>query len=1168
MAAGDSRLTSIVVLHIHRAARADVLASALAQLLAAAPADPFAPEIVAVPTRGMERWLAQTMSAQLGATAGRRDGVCANVEFPTPHRLLADAVAGASGIDPERDPWLPERLVWPLLSLVDEHLDEPWLTPLARYLGAREPVDPVRSERRLSIVRHLAGLYDRYALHRPPMLAAWAQGRDADATGATLPEGARWQAELWRRLRSRVDLPGPAERRERACARIVGDATSLALPARLSLFGLTRIPAGHLDVLRALAHGREVHLLLLHPSAALWDAIAAHGRDAVPATMRRRGDRSGDLVGNPLLRSWGRDSREMQLVLAARSEDAPAPAPGSDEHTELPDAPPESLLARLQDDVRGDRPPPGAPLPGDEDRRAPLTARDTSIVVHACHGRQRQVEVLRDAILHALADDPTLEPRDVLVMCPDVEAFAPLIQATFGSSEPADGVPGEPRAAGHTTDLRVRLADRSLTQTNPLLGVVSALMELAQRRVTASEVLDLADRGPVRRRFGFDDDDLTQLQDWITASGIRWGLDGEHRAPYKLADVEEGTWRAGVDRLLLGATMTEDAERRFAGVLPLDDVDSRGIELAGRFAELAARLQRTLDELSSPRTLVDWARALADAADGLARTTGRDRWQRAELQRILDEMADEAGAGPVIAPVELRSHLADRLAGRPTRANFRTGHLTVCTLTPMRSVPHRVVCLLGLDDEEFPRRTPRDGDDLMLEDPHIGERDPRSEDRQLLLDALLAATEQLVITYTGNDERTNTERPPAVPIGELLDAIDATVRCTGDGEPPPASERIRVRHPLQPFDPRNFTGPSPWSFDAVALDGARALRGTRRAPPPFLAAPLAPLHDADVELDDLVSFVSAPVRSFLRRRLGVSMFDSDDEVDDALPIDLDALQRWGVADRLLRACLRGTPFSAAVAAEKARGMLPPGTLGDQVIDGCRQLVIAIATEAHRVTSDDTDHDPIDIRVALGDGRSVTGTVPGVSGDTLLSVSYSRVAPRHRMGAWVRFLALAATDPERPFSAATIGRGSGRDDVRTCRLEPFADDPGERARIARVHLSVLVDLYDRGMREPLPIFPKASAAWAEARTAGQDPEAAARQDWESGYGKWGWIEREDADLSHTLVLGGRVPLAEVLAAAPAPDESGDGWADEEQTRLGRLARRYWDALAGHEESSSR
>jgi exodeoxyribonuclease V gamma subunit len=1158
------------VLHTHRAARADVLAGALADLLSAPPPDPFVPELVAVPTRGMERWLTQTMSASLGAGPGRRDGVCANVRFPTPHRLLSDAVATASGVDPERDPWLPERLVWPLLAVVDDCLDEPWLAPLAAYLGgARASVDAVRRERRLSIVRHFAGVYDRYALHRPAMLAAWAQGRNADGDDRALPEGAIWQAELWRRLRARVDLPGPAERRERACARLAQEPELLELPARLGLFGLTRLPAGHLQVLRALATGRDVHLFLLHPSPALWDAIAAAGDEIVPASLRRAGDHSAELVSHDLLASWGRDAREMQLVLATGDAER-----GHDELHGLDEAAPTTLLARLQADIRADRRPAGAPLPGEADHRAPLREGDHSLVVHACHGRVRQVEVLRDAILHALSQDGTLEPRDVIVMCPDVEAFAPLIQATFGSAEPLTGEP-ETAAGGRAIDLRVRLADRSLTQTNPLLGVVATLMELVDRRITASEVLDLADRGPVRRRFGFDDDDLARLQEWITGSGIRWGLDEAHRAPYKLDNVADGTWRAGLDRLLLGATMTEDDQRRFAGVLPLDDVDSRAIELAGRFSELVARVHLTLDALGESRPLRDWARALAQGADALARTTGRDRWQRAELQRILDAMADEAGEGegPTIAPAELRSHLTARLAGRPTRANFRTGHLTVCTLTPMRSVPHRVVCLLGLDDEEFPRRTPRDGDDLLLAEPHVGERDPRSEDRQLLLDALLAATERLIVTYTGNDERTNTERPPAVPIGELLDAVDATVRCepTGDGPPPRASERIRVRHPLQPFDPRNFTtgeDSAPWSFDAVALQGARALTAPRGPAPPFLTEPLPTLAEGNVELDDLVAFLGQPVRAFLRQRLGVSLHDRDDEVDDGLPIDLDGLQRWGVADRLLQSRLHGTTLSIAAAAEKVRGTLPPGALGDRVIDDVKDLVIAIATQADRLLTPGAERDPIDVGVELDDGRSLTGTVTGVNGDVLMSVSYSRVAPKHRIAAWVRFLALTATDPRRPFSAATIGRGSGRDDVRICRIEPLSAEPEERRGIARAELGVLLDLYARGMREPLPIFPATAAAWAEARGRGQDPESDARERWETQWRRNHLVDGEDADLHHQLVLGGRPSLSELLEEGPTGDESGEGWMLEEPTRVGRLARRYWDGLARREQSSSR
>src|SRR5688572_21376771 len=1018
------------MLHVHRAERADGLVDALAALLAEPLEDPFAPEVIAVPTRGMERWLTQRLSTGLGASPGRGDGICANVAFPSPRRLADEAVAVASGIEPEADAWLPERLVWALLEVVDTALHEPWLQSLAAHLGATlDTADPSRQARRFASVRHIAELFDRYALQRPAMIRAWAAGRDVDASGARLPDDARWQAELWRRLRARADQPDPAERIESACARLRAEPGLMELPDRLSVFGLTRLPAGRLQVLQALGAQRDVHLFLLHPSPALWERVAA----AAPVT-RRAEDPTRELPANRLLASWGQDVRELQLVAG--------PPADADHHHPTPPAA-GTLLARIQADVREDRPPPGPPLPGQDDQRLELV-EDRSIQVHACHGRARQVEVLRDAILHQLAEDPTLEPRDVIVMCPDIEAFAPLIGATFGAGEISadddelDDLPEELRPP----DLRVRLADRSLRQTNAVLGFVSRLLELADQRLTASQVLDLADREPVRRRFGLDDDDVARVEEWVAQSGIRWGLDAAHRAPFKLDNLPAGTWRAGLDRVLLGVAMTEEEQRLFGGVLPLDDVESGAIDLAGRLAELVDRVQAALDTMAAPMAIEAWAAAIGAAADALTATGTRDAWQRAELGRLLDDVVTEAGvagaAGTVLALAEVRALLADRLGGRPTRTNFRTGHLTICTLVPMRSVPHRVVCLLGLDDGEFPRKSVRDGDDLVLRDPHVGDRDSRTEDRQMLLDALMAASDKLIVTYAGKDERTNTPRPPAVPVGELLDVVDATARVSGASNVP-ARAQVLVQHPLQPFDPRNFTRDELvpgriWAFDRVTLLGARAMGGPRSQSRPFLPGPLPDVAPPLVELDDLVRFAEHPVRAFLRQRLGISVGDYSDEVADALTVELDGLERWGVGRRLLEGRLAGADMEDCVAAEVARGLLPPGRLGDPVIAALRPEVEEIAAYALRVGAGEPRS--VDVKVALDDGRLLTGTVAGVHGDLLRAVTFSRVSARHRMASWVRFLALSAALPDCPVQAVLIGRARRGSDGRvTCSRFP-------------------------------------------------------------------------------------------------------------------------------------
>jgi exodeoxyribonuclease V gamma subunit len=1149
------------VLHLHRADRADRLIGALAEVLAVPLDDPFAVEIIAVPTRGVERWVTQQLSGALGAAAGRSDGVCANVAFPSPRHLIDETVAIASGFAAEDDPWVPGRAVWPLLEVLDTHLDEPWLGRVAEHLS-RGRGD---RSRRLRTAQHFAGLYDRYALYRPEMLESWREGVDDDGSGATLPEHERWQAELWRRLRGQVALPGPAERLAAACERLLAEPELAPLPPRLVLFGLTNLPARHLVVLRALADARDVHLFLLQPSHVVWNDVA-YELDR-RGTQRARGEVSAALLpANPLLASWGRDARELQMVLSQAGV-----AGAGDRHYANGDDPASALLGQVQDDVRADR------APGDGGQVPLLDPSDLSLQIHACHGAGRQVEVLRDAILHALQDDPTLEPRDVIVMCPDIETFAPLIEATFGAGEDlearldATNDLGDARVSAGPA-LRVRLADRALRETNPVLGVVARLLELTTARVTASEVLDLADREPVRRRFRFTQDDLTRLAEWVAATGARWGFDAEHRKTYKMGQIAQGTWEAGLDRLLTGVAWTEEAPGLLSGVLPYDDVDSAAIDVAGRFAEYLDRLQAAVTALSTTQPIGDWVASIADATDALTALSPRDAWQRAELQRILVDVLDEATLDGVIATTSLDAAdvaalLEERLAGRPTRANFRTGHLTVCTLQPMRSVPHRVVCLLGLDDAVFPRRSARDGDDLLLDAPHVGDRDARSEDRQILLDALMAATDRLIITYTGSDERTNATRSPAVPVGELLDVVDRTARVGEAGGT--VRDHIVVRHPLQPFDTRNFAPGAlvpakSWSFDAITLAGARALVAPRTPRPPFLAGPLPELEHELIAIEQLVAFLGRPVRAFLAQRLGVGTGVPNEEIDDALPVELDGLASWAVGHRLLQARLGGAGTAAAVATERARGALPPGEIGEKVLGRIEPIVDELLTAAFSSIELDQERHSVDVRLTLDDGRRIGGTISGLVGDTVQVVTYARVNARQRLGAWAHMLALTAAFPERPFSALTVGRArrraaNHRAIVTVARIGALAGSAEERRALALAQLTTLVDLYDRGMREPLPLYCETSAAFA---AAGNDQLAVrqAREAWTSGFQQ----PREDRDDEHVLVLGADRLFDDLLAERPRDDESGPGWsADTQPTRLGRYAHRLWDGLLAAE-----
>ncbi|RDI67649.1 exodeoxyribonuclease V subunit gamma [Nocardia pseudobrasiliensis] len=1115
-----------MALHIHRAERAETLADELAAVLARPLADPFAVEVVAVPAKGVERWLNQRLAGTLGAVAG--DGISANIAFPTPAALVADVLAAASGIAADEDPWASGRVVWTLLQVIDEALDEPWAALLARHLGA-DTADGRRTHRagrRYATAARIAALFDGYAAQRPTLIGDWSAGRDTDGCDNPLPEDLRWQPELWRRLRARVGTPGPAERLPATCAALRADASMVDLPQRISLFAPARPTIDQLAVCAALAEHRDVHLWLPHASPALWDCLDP---TAAAASLPRSADHSALRVAHPLLAALGRDARELRLRSGGLGEVVDTYHRGG----ENPSA---TLLSALQDGIRCDRWPPG----GDSVRA------DGTVSVHSCHGPARQVEVLRDVLLGIFAADPELQPRDVVVLCPDVENYGPLVRAAFGHWQGEPGV----RPAHPAHGLRVRMADRSSGEANPVLGVLEDLLGLADGRVTITQVLDLAAAEPVRVRCGFDDDDIERLRDWAAETGARWGIGQRQRQAFGLAEFAQNTLNAAVDRILLGVAAGESSEDWLDLALPLEDVDSADVDLAGRFAEFTDRLAVCVRDLRGPtaaepagseRPAHEWAQVLGRALDLLTDTTYAQSWQGVEARREVAAALEHAGSTPLRLP-DIAALLRDRLAGRSARANFRTGELTVCGLAPLRSVPHRVVVLLGLDDEVFPRASGVDGDDVLSREPLVGERDPRSEDRQLLLDAIMSARDRLVVLHTGADPVTGAHRPPAIPVAELLDTLRA---LTG------SLDGVVTRHPLQPYDIRNFIASEPFSFDTVALAGARAATGPVREQPAFLPGPLATAARVDVELAELISFAEHPVRAFLWQRLGIRVPEEEEEIDERLPIELDGLTKWNMGERMLAARLNGADPAALRAAEWRRGTLPPFGMGAAVLTDVEDTVdrlVRVARPIHELPAR-----TLDIAVDLGEGRLLSGTVPDVHDDAVVRTTFSRLAPKHRLAAWVRLLALAATERNQGWRAITIGRGKfNRPAWRSTLTAP-------NAATAQAILRDLADLRDEGLTEPLPITPTASAVYAERRCQGasvEDARLSADQEFLGGpNGPRAFGDHTDRYLRY--VWGPTLRLEHLESPLPDPDPTG------EPTRFAVLARRLWNPLLANE-----
>jgi exodeoxyribonuclease V gamma subunit len=460
---------------------------------------------------------------------------------------------------------------------------------------------------------------------------------------------------------------------------------------------------------------------------------------------------------------------------------------------------------------------------------------------------------------------------------------------------------------------------------------------------------------------------------------------------------------------------------------------------------------------------------------------------------------------------------------------------------------------LGLDAGDSPRVGSAAGDYVGGREPLTGERDARSEDRQLFLDAIQAATETLVVTYTGAGEYSGQPRPPAVPLGELLDALDLTATApTGR-----VSAAVTVHHPLQPFDVRNLEPGAlvpgqVFSFDAAALAGARAARG-ERVTTAFLSRPLAPGGADDVSLEELLSFWRSPVRGFLRDRLDLALPREEDPLDDGLPVEIDSLALWGVGDRVLRDLLAGLDPATARQHEWRRGVLPPGFLGWRLLGEVIDKATPLAREALALRTRPAQ--AVDVDVDLGDGRRLRGTVPQVYGDRLVPVSYSRLGATHRLQSWLQLLALAASDEDRAWSAHTVGR-PGNSRSRT----PFGlSQLGPLDHRARALLRDLVALRDGGLTEPLPLPLKASLAYArQRRTHATSDEALVKAgyDWNDGR-----FPGECSDPEQLRVWGPKATLPG-LAEPPHPGEEYDG----ETSRFGALAMRVWSPLLIAEQGS--
>lgn len=1061
-------------MHLYRSNRAERLADALAAVLREPLDNPFSAETLVVQGRGMEVWLNLELSKRLG--------IFANGEFSFPRNFLNKVVdqvleraPGAGDTFASR-----EQLVWSLLAALSPPsrgarggalLEQPGFERLAMYVG-----DDPTGIRRYQLCEKVAATFDQYLLYRPELLRDWAHPqRDVD-----LPVGDRWQPLLWRAL--------PEELRQAHLAalepdvlRILGTAPAGSfpgLPQRTLVFGLSSMPPLYVRILAAAARHTELHLFLLSPTPHYWADLCLPSDPGVVPEPRSAGGR--------LLASLGQLGAEFQYVLSSEQEAlAVAETEPAGNLFLAPDAdgPRAPVLAQLQRSL----------LDLDEGAELDLDhlATDESLRIHSCHSPMREIEVLHDQLL-ALLTDPSLglEPRDIVVMTPDIEAFAPLIEAVFE------------RASDDALRIPYHIADRSVRQVSPVIDAFRRALGLVGSRWSASEVLDLLNLEPVRARFDLTPEEVDTLSTWVVESGVRWGIDAEHRSRHDQPAFRENTWRFGLDRLLLGYAMSSDGRQLFAGALPYDEVEGQQALLAGKLASFVESLFAHFSHLESSRSARQWQAALSSALSALVALNGDNDWEAQRVLSVLESLVEESAAagfeeGELSLDV-IRELIDGRLdAGYPARG-FLQGGVTFCAMVPMRSIPFEVVALVGLSDGAFPRADRPIDFDLMARKRRAGDRSRRADDRYLFLEAAVSARQRLLVTYTGQSIRDNSLLPPSVVVSELLDHI---ANAANPGELTPRELRdqlarqLVLRHPLQPFSPRYFDGREPrlFSFDIDLAAGAQQGLTARAPAAPFFSAPLEPdpelmTEPRHVSLRDLIAFVERPAAFLLLRRLGLYLRNNSVEVQDREPIELDPLEQFQVGDAMLQLRLDGVQNQQSLELLRASGRVPLGTVGECTHTDISLVSdpIAAAVARERGAAPAITH-PLDLELP---GWRLGGELPQVHGGRLLRFQFSRLGPRHQLKLWVEHLAACAAGVASESVLIGRAKAGSPDPLRLCRLR-HVSAPEQQ-------LQQLLELYLIGTTEPVALFPQASSVYAaEMRKSGDEEKALeqARKTWD-------------------------------------------------------------------------
>jgi exodeoxyribonuclease V gamma subunit len=1032
-------------LNIFTSNKLEILAEHLAQLVKTPVSSAFDAEMIVVQSTGMQRWVSLALA--------KHNGICANVQFPFPNSFLEKIARQVLPDFPELSPFDPDVLMFKIMKKLPDCIRQKEFKHLKSYLA-----DDATHLKRLQLSSKLADLYDQYQVFRPEMIRRWEQGTQGTKEGHPAE---KWQAHLWRQLANDEKNYHRARLQRALINKITADSHQIMnLPQRIFVFGISYLPLFHMQALVALSQLVDINLFLLNPCREYWSDIFSERQ--MQRIRKKYPPSAGTATelhleeGNRLLASMGAHGKDFFTMI-------------SDFDIQIrelyQDPGCTNLLSCIQSDILNLRERKAAAdsienqsESSSEPETLPaisIDSSDTSIQIHCCHSPMREIEVLRDNLLAMFDEDPYLKPKDIVVMTPDIDVYAPYIQAVFEAK----------------TDERLRIpfsmADQNARSQNALIEGFLSMLDLKGSRVSAARVMRLLESPGVKDKFGLDRTDIATVERWIRDTRIRWGVDGASRQKLGLPAVSENTWQAGIHRLLLGYAMPGKNQRIFEGILPYDKVEGNEIQSFGKFLEFTDRVFNCVTDLNRPKQLKQWGTALKQLLDDFFQPDEEAEREHQHLRKIIDDLSRrqaEIGFDEKLEFEPIRFYLEQRLDKQSFKSGFMTGGVTFCAMLPMRSIPFKVVCLVGMNSDRFPRKFQPLAFDLIAQHPQPGDRSRRNDDKYLFLESIISARQKLYISYVGQSIQDNSRIPPSVLVSELLDTIEQGFDLPGQD----ITQHVVNVHRLQAFSSQYFKDDTHlFSYSKENRDAAVCLNKTEDPAPlitselPLTATEKEELRQLDIET--LCRFFSNPAKFLLQQRLGIFLDQTETLTDKREDFELNFLDRYLVGQNLMHSKLEGRNLESYKPVQIARGQLPHAKVGtfhyNEMSIDIEHFVSKIESFKNRKIAENWES-----QIEINDVR-LQVRLPDIYEQGLIHVRYANQRAQDILRSWIYHLAFCEMKLQnQPSTSILIFKNAA------LQLNPV--DHHQK------YLAQLLNLFKRGLEKPLHFFPNTSLEYIQ------------------------------------------------------------------------------------------